>query len=81
MLTLLLVCRMILSIFAALQVTTGASNDLQQVASIAKRMVTQWGMSDKVGQLVIGSNQGGALHCVTLLCYQQYKFAYFSSFW
>jgi ATP-dependent Zn protease len=50
-----------------LQVTTGASNDLQQVASIAKRMVTQWGMSDKVGQLVIGSNQGGKLHTLSLI--------------
>eukprot|EP00579_Thalassiosira_antarctica_P023418 CAMPEP_0201986764 /NCGR_PEP_ID=MMETSP0904-20121228/91442_1 /ASSEMBLY_ACC=CAM_ASM_000553 /TAXON_ID=420261 /ORGANISM="Thalassiosira antarctica, Strain CCMP982" /LENGTH=714 /DNA_ID=CAMNT_0048540839 /DNA_START=124 /DNA_END=2269 /DNA_ORIENTATION=- len=30
-------------------VTTGASNDIQQVASIAKRMVKEWGMSKKVG--------------------------------
>jgi Peptidase family M41 len=36
-----------------IQVTTGASNDLQQVASIAKRMVSQWGMSDKLGQIVV----------------------------
>jgi cell division protease FtsH len=31
--------------------TTGASNDIQQVASIAKRMVTEWGMSDVVGPI------------------------------
>merc|ERR1712157_321003 len=29
--------------------TTGASNDIQQVANIARQMVTSWGMSDKVG--------------------------------
>ena len=32
------------------QVTTGASNDLQQVRNIARRMVTQWGFSkEKLG--------------------------------
>jgi cell division protease FtsH len=30
-------------------VTTGASSDIQQVTNIAKRMVKEWGMSDKVG--------------------------------
>merc|ERR1711865_913464 len=35
--------------------TTGASNDFQQVANIAKRMVREWGMSEKVGSLVLGS--------------------------
>jgi len=39
------------------RVTTGASNDIQQVASIAKRMVTEWGMSSKVGPVVI--DEGG----------------------
>merc|ERR1719253_1832706 len=34
-------------------VTTGASNDIQQVASIAKKMVKQWGMSDKVGLIMV----------------------------
>jgi cell division protease FtsH len=41
-------------IFGADQVTTGAINDIQQVANIAKRMVTQFGMSDTVGPLGIG---------------------------
>jgi len=40
-------------------VTTGASNDIQQVASIAKRMVMQWGMSDKVGRVALESPQQG----------------------
>jgi len=40
-------------------VTTGASNDIQQVASIAKRMIMQWGMSDKVGRIALESPQSG----------------------
>jgi len=40
-------------------VTTGASNDIQQVASIAKRMVMQWGMSDKVGRVALESPESG----------------------
>ena len=33
------------------QVTTGASNDLERVASTAKMMVTRFGMSERVGQV------------------------------
>jgi len=40
-------------------VTTGASNDIQQVANIAKRMVKEWGMSDKVGALALSEPQQG----------------------
>merc|ERR1712228_1065211 len=40
-------------------VTTGASNDIQQVANIAKRMVKEWGMSDKVGRIAIQEPSGG----------------------
>jgi len=41
-------------------VTTGASNDFQQCTQVAKAMVTQLGMSDVVGQRMIGSSdQGG----------------------
>merc|ERR1712025_456475 len=35
------------------RVTTGASNDIQQVANIANQMVTQWGMSPKVGSVCV----------------------------
>lgn len=38
-------------------VTTGASNDIQQVASIAKRMVKEWGMSEKVGLVALAEPQ------------------------
>ena len=34
-------------VFGAEEITTGASNDLQQVRSIARRMVTQWGYSSE----------------------------------
>jgi cell division protease FtsH len=40
-------------------VTTGASNDIQQVANIAKRMVKEWGMSDKVGRIALSTPQSG----------------------
>ena len=38
-------------------VTTGASQDLQNVSAIARRMVTQWGMSDKLGLVAYDSDQ------------------------
>ncbi|MCD8309466.1 MAG: ATP-dependent zinc metalloprotease FtsH [Clostridia bacterium] len=37
-------------------ITTGASNDLERVTEIAKKMVTEWGMSDKLGLVTYGSN-------------------------
>ncbi|KAL7545659.1 hypothetical protein ACHAWF_009008, partial [Thalassiosira exigua] len=40
-------------------VTTGASNDIQQVANIAKRMVKEWGMSDVVGRIALSTPQSG----------------------
>ena len=36
------------------EVTTGASNDLEKVTDIAKRMVMRYGMSDKLGPRVLG---------------------------
>ena len=40
------------------QMTTGASNDFQRATDIARRMVTQWGMSDALGPMVYGENEG-----------------------
>ena len=37
-------------------VTTGASADLQHVSDLARRMVTQWGMSDKLGLVAYDSD-------------------------
>lgn len=41
------------------QVTTGASNDFQQVANIAFQMVTQWGMSEEIGPFVVNMGMQG----------------------
>lgn len=40
------------------QMTTGASNDFQRATDIARRMVTQWGMSDSLGPMVYGEEEG-----------------------
>jgi len=40
------------------QFTTGASQDLRQSTRIARAMVTQFGMSDKLGPRAYGSNNG-----------------------
>ena len=37
-------------------VSTGASNDLQRVTEIARKMVTEWGMSDRVGLVTYSSD-------------------------
>ncbi len=45
-------------IFGDEEVTTGASNDLQQVARTARQMVTRFGMSEKLGPVALGRQQG-----------------------
>jgi cell division protease FtsH len=40
------------------QMTTGAANDFERATEIARRMVTQWGMSDSLGPMVYGENEG-----------------------
>jgi cell division protease FtsH len=38
--------------------TTGASNDFERATEMARRMVTQWGMSPALGPMVYGENEG-----------------------
>ncbi len=38
-------------------VSTGASNDMQRATKIARKMVSQWGMSDKMGSMTYGEPQ------------------------
>jgi cell division protease FtsH len=45
-------------IFGEEEVTTGASNDLQQVARVARQMVMRFGMSEKLGPVALGRQQG-----------------------
>jgi cell division protease FtsH len=40
------------------EITTGASNDLERVTQTARQMVTRFGMSDKLGPLALGQQQG-----------------------
>ena len=44
-------------IFGPEHVTTGASNDIQQATDLARRMVTEWGMSEKLGRLRYSENE------------------------
>src|SRR3954465_4769450 len=44
-------------IYGAENVTTGASNDIHQATNLARRMVTEWGMSDKLGRLRYSDNE------------------------
>ncbi|NER19863.1 MAG: ATP-dependent metallopeptidase FtsH/Yme1/Tma family protein [Symploca sp. SIO1B1] len=45
-------------IFGEEEVTTGASNDLQQVTRVARQMVTRYGMSDRLGPVALGRQNG-----------------------
>ncbi|MEC8725420.1 MAG: ATP-dependent zinc metalloprotease FtsH [Pseudomonadota bacterium] len=44
-------------IFGAENVTTGAGNDIQQATGMARRMVTEWGFSEKLGPLRYSANE------------------------
>ena len=43
-------------IFGHHKITTGASSDISMATQIARRMVTEWGMSDKLGPITYGEN-------------------------
>ena len=40
------------------QMTTGASDDFRKATDMARRMVTEWGMSEVLGPMVYGENEG-----------------------
>lgn len=40
------------------KVTTGASNDIERATDIARKMVTQWGLSSKMGPLLYAEEEG-----------------------
>ena len=44
-------------IFGDSNITTGASSDISMATNIARKMVTEWGMSDKLGPLSYGENE------------------------
>ncbi len=45
-------------IFGEDAVTTGASNDIERATGIARSMVTQWGLSDRMGPLSYSEEEG-----------------------
>lgn len=45
-------------IYGKEQVSTGASNDIERATAIARNMVTQWGLSEKLGPLAYGEEEG-----------------------
>ena len=44
-------------IFGHDHVTTGAASDITQATGIARRYVTQWGLSDTIGPILVGDNE------------------------
>jgi cell division protease FtsH len=44
-------------IFGHDRVTTGAASDIQKATVIARRYVTQWGLSDAIGPILVGDNE------------------------
>ncbi|HYW30775.1 MAG TPA: ATP-dependent zinc metalloprotease FtsH [Gemmatimonas sp.] len=44
-------------VFGRLRVTTGAASDIQQATNIARRYVTQWGLSESIGPILVGDNE------------------------
>ena len=44
-------------VYGADKISTGASSDLQKVTEVAKKMVSQWGMSEKMGAMTYGKSQ------------------------
>ncbi len=49
-------------IFGYDKVTTGASSDISQATSMARNMVTRWGLSDKVGAVDYAEDEGGKFY-------------------
>ena len=44
-------------VFGAEHVTTGASNDIERATSIARNMVTKWGLTEKLGPLTYSEDE------------------------
>ncbi|MFL5565472.1 MAG: ATP-dependent zinc metalloprotease FtsH, partial [Gemmatimonadaceae bacterium] len=44
-------------VFGRERVTTGAASDIQQATGLARRYVSQWGLSDEIGPVLVGDNE------------------------
>jgi cell division protease FtsH len=45
------------TIFGRSKITTGAGNDIERATALARRMVTQFGMSDAIGPMAVGDQE------------------------
>jgi len=45
-------------IYGAEKVSTGASNDIERATNLARKMVTQWGFSEKMGPMLFAEEEG-----------------------
>lgn len=45
-------------IFGLEYITTGASNDIEKATELARNMVTKWGLSERLGPLTYGEDEG-----------------------
>ncbi|PHR81319.1 MAG: ATP-dependent zinc metalloprotease FtsH [Colwellia sp.] len=46
------------AIYGSDKVSTGASNDIERATNIARKMVTQWGLSEKLGPMLFAEEEG-----------------------
>ncbi|AEI88672.1 MAG: ATP-dependent zinc metalloprotease FtsH [Candidatus Midichloria mitochondrii] len=44
-------------VFSLDKITTGAGNDIKVATQIARKMVTQWGLSDSIGPVLVGDDK------------------------
>ena len=44
-------------VFGPEKITTGAGNDIERATALARRMVTQFGMSERVGMMAVGDKE------------------------
>lgn len=55
------------------EVTTGASSDLKRATDIARRMVTEYGMSPELGMVIFGEKGGGQFLGAEVSTYKNYS--------
>src|SRR5476649_1682940 len=45
-------------VFGPEKITTGAANDIEKATELARNMVTKWGLSEKMGPITYGEDEG-----------------------
>ena len=60
-------------IFGKAAITTGASNDIEKATELARNMVTKWGLSERLGPLSYGEDEGEVFLGRTMTKHQQFS--------